>query len=122
METTGPLDISRHDGVAIARFTSVSITDVEEIARASAQLRTYIETHRPDALVFDFTGVKFFSSQVLGVLLEARTRLQPSQGRIVVVGLSAQLSRVFRITNLDTIFELYPDLPAALAHSPTPPN
>jgi anti-anti-sigma regulatory factor len=36
--------------------------------------------------------------------------------RIVVAALSSQLTRVFRITNLDRIFEFYPDTPTALKH------
>jgi anti-anti-sigma factor len=120
METKEALDISGQGGLAIARFKSVSITDVEEIARASAQLRTYQETYRPDGLIFDFTGVKFFSSQVLGLLLEARARLRPSGGRIAVAGLSPQLARVFQITNLDKLFEFYPAPASALGQLTAP--
>ena len=114
MDTKKTLDISREGNVAIARFTSSCICDTEEIANASACLRRYIETHRPSGLVFDFTGVRFFSSQVLGLLLEGRARLQPNGGRVAVCALNPQLERVFRITNLDKIFVLYPDRATAI--------
>jgi anti-sigma B factor antagonist len=121
METKEPLDIGGQGNIVIVRFRSVSISDAEEIARASAQLKGHLETHQPAGLIFDFTGVKFFSSQILGLLLEARTRLHPSGGRVVVVALTQQLRRVFRITNLDKIFDFYPDAPAALAQLSAPP-
>ncbi len=60
-------------------------------------------------MVFDFTDVKFFSSQVLGLLLEARARLEPYHGEVAITSLSPQLLRVFKITNLDRIFNFYPD-------------
>ena len=115
MDAKEALDISSEGNVAIARFKSSCVCEVEEIAGASTCLRRYIEAHRPSGLVFDFTGVKFFSSQVLGLLLEARGRLQSHDGRVVVCALTPQLERVFRVTNLDQIFTLYPDLVAAVA-------
>ena len=65
-------------------------------------------------MVFDFAGVKFFSSQVLGLLLEARARLSDRDGDVAVTSLSPQLERVFQITNLDSLFHLYADRDAAL--------
>jgi anti-anti-sigma factor len=115
MDAKKALDISSEGNMAIARFKSSCICDVAEITNASACLREYIEAHRPSGLVLDFTGVKFFSSQVLGLLLEARTRLQPHEGRVAVCALTPQLERVFRVTNLDQIFPLRPDVGAAMA-------
>jgi anti-sigma B factor antagonist len=114
MGTKKALDITREGDVAVARFTSCCVCDVEEIANVSACLREYIETDRPGGLIFDFTGVRFFSSQVLGLLLEARARLRPQENRVAVCSLSPQLERVFRITNLDQIFTLHRDLAAAI--------
>jgi anti-anti-sigma factor len=120
METKQALEIRREGDVAVARFKDRCICDVEEIANASACLRQYIETHRPGGLIFDFAGVKFFSSQVLGLLLGARACLQPYQGRVAVSALSPQLQRVFRITNLDKLFPLHPDLAAAVEELSAP--
>jgi anti-sigma B factor antagonist len=114
METKNALDISSEGSLAIVQFRSACICDAEEIASISACLREYIETHRPSGLVFDFTGVKFFSSQVLGLLLESRAHVQPQEGRVAVSALTPQLERVFRITNLDRIFTLHPTLAAAV--------
>lgn len=112
------LAITGEGNVAVASFTSSCVCDVEEITGAAAQVRHYIETHQPRKMVFDFTGVKFFSSQVLGLLLEARAGLQPRSGEVAITSLSPQLERVFRITNLDQIFSFYPDKTAAVGQSP----
>ncbi|MBN1509461.1 MAG: STAS domain-containing protein [Sedimentisphaerales bacterium] len=119
MEMKKLLEISHEANVVVVRFTTSCICDTEEIANASACLRQDIEADQPDGLVFDFTGVKFFSSQVLGLLLEGRARLQPRPERVAVCGLNAQLERVFRITNLDQIFTLYPDCTAAITAATT---
>ncbi len=118
MDTNAGLNIATEGNAAIASFKGPCISDVAEITSASAQLKQYIETHRPQGVVFDFEGVKFFSSQVLGLLLEARARLEAYSGHMAITSLSPQLERVFRITNLDKIFSFYPDRAAALRQLP----
>ena len=108
------MDIIAAGKAAIAVFKSTCVGDVQELTRASSQVKAYIARHQPEKVVFDFSGVKFFSSQVLGLLLEARARLRAHGGRVVVCALGGRLHRVFKITNLDSIFSFYPDRPAAL--------
>jgi len=114
MDIKTGLDIATEGNAAIASFKSTCISDVAEITNASAQIKQYIEANRPKKVVFDFNGVKFFSSQVLGLLLEARARLESHSGQVAITSLSPQLERVFKITNLDKIFNFYPDRAAAL--------
>jgi len=122
METKAGLDIAREGNVAVASFKSACISDVEEITNASAQLRRYLRSDPPSRMVFDFNGVKFFSSQVLGLLLEARAHLKPHNGEVAITSLSPQLLRVFKITNLDKIFHLYPDRATAVQPAPGQTN
>ncbi len=91
MDTKASLDIATEGNAAIASFKSTCVSDVAEITSASEQLKQYIEANRPKGIVFDFEGVKFFSSQVLGLLLEARARLEAYSGRIAITSLSPQL-------------------------------
>lgn len=112
------IEISSEGRVAIVSFTSSCLSDVEEITDASARIRQYVQANPPHEIIFDFSGVKFFSSQVLGLLLEARGYVRPQGGHVVVCALDSQLQRVFRITNLDRIFTFYPDRQVALAASP----
>jgi len=118
MDTKSSLDIATEGNAAVASFKGPCLSDVAEITSASAQVKQYIETHRPGKMVFDFDGVKFFSSQVLGLLLEARARLESHRGEVVITSLSPQLERVFKITNLDKLFHFCPDRVAALRPAP----
>ena len=65
-------------------------------------------------IVFDFECVKFFSSQVLGLLLDIRSKLMTLGGELVISAIDPQLFRVFKITNLDKIFKFYPDKDSAV--------
>ncbi len=122
MDTKAGLDIATEGNTAVASFKGPCLSDVAEITSASAQVKQYIDTNQPKKMVFDFDGVKFFSSQVLGLLLEARARLESHCGQMAITSLSPQLERVFKITNLDKLFCFYPDRTAALQQSPNGDN
>jgi anti-anti-sigma factor len=108
------VEITNQDGVAIVTFKATSISDAETIAIAAGQIKDFIDKNRPGKLIFDFAGVKFFSSQVLGLLLDVRSKLQIHGGRMAISAINPQLNRVFKITNLDKIFTFFPDRHSAL--------
>jgi anti-anti-sigma factor len=108
------VEITGEGSVAVVAFKSTSISNVEGIASAAKQIKEFIEKNHPEKIVFDFGGVKFFSSQVLGLLLENRARLETYNGEVVISGINPQLYRVFKITNLDRIFRFFPDKESAV--------
>ena len=108
------LEITINADTVVVAFKSASLSDVDGIANASDQIKEFIDKNQPKKLVFDFEGVKFFSSQVLGLLLDIRTRMGKYNGEIVISAIYPQLHRVFKITNLDKVFEFFPDKESAL--------
>ena len=114
MEQKVAMEITSQDNVAIVRFKAASISDMEVVAAASSQIKDFIDQNHPDELIFDFEGVRFFSSQVLGLLLDIRAKLQPHNGKVAISAINPQLHRVFRITNLDKTFDFFPDKESAV--------
>lgn len=108
------LEITEQANTVIVAFQFASISDVDRIADISNKIKEFIDANQPHRLLFDFEGVKFFSSQVLGLLLDIRARLQKHDGKVVISGINPQLYRVFRITNLDKVFEFFPDRESAV--------
>jgi anti-sigma B factor antagonist len=51
---------------------------------------------------------------MLGLLVDIWRRLKDCGGVVVISGINPNLTRVFRITNLDKVFEFYPDIESAL--------
>jgi len=112
-ETVG-VEITSEGSAAVVTFKSASISDVEGIAVASKQIKGFIDENQPSSLIFDFGGVKFFSSQVLGLLLDIRAKLETYNGEVVISAINPRLHRVFKITNLDKIFRFFPDRESAI--------
>ena len=108
------MDITIEANAAVVAFKSASITDVDGIAIASEKIKGFIDENQPGRLIFDFEKVKFFSSQVLGLLLDIRHKLQPYNGKVIVSSINPQLHRVFKITNLDKVFKFFPDRESAI--------
>jgi anti-sigma B factor antagonist len=108
------VEIALQEGVAVAVFKAASLSSPEEIAAISKQVGKFIEDNHPCYLVFDFGEVKFFSSQVLGILLDIRGRIKSYSGEVVISSINPQLYRVFKITNLDKIFRFFPDKQSAI--------
>jgi anti-sigma B factor antagonist len=103
------VEITSDRNAAVVAFRTASISNMEEIASASKQIKEFIEDRRPKEVVVDFEGVKFFSSAVLGLLLDIRAKLKTYDGEVVISAINPQLYRVFKITHLDRIFKFFPD-------------
>lgn len=99
---------------AVVTFKAASLSEPETITTASRQINEFVIENRPNRVIFDFGAVKFFSSQVLGLLLDIRAKLKESEGEVVISGINPQLYRVFKITNLDKLFRFFPDKEAAV--------
>lgn len=108
------LEITEEANTAIIAFMSASMSDVDGIAVASNKIKEFIDKNRPSRLLFDFERVKFFSSQVLGLLLDIRAKMEKYNGKVVISSINPQLHRVFKITNLDKVFKFFPDRESAI--------
>ena len=103
------VEITSEGNAAVVAFKTASISNVEEIASVSKQIKEFIEDKHPKEVVVDFEGVKFFSSALLGLLLDIRAKLKTYDGEVVISAINPQLYRVFKITHLDRIFKFFPD-------------
>jgi len=108
------MEIIEIKDVVVVAFKDASISNAETVRSAGAKINEFIEENHPEKIVFDFEPVKFFSSQVLGVLLDVRAKLKTCKGRAVISAIDPQLHKVFKITHLDKIFTFFPDRNSAV--------
>jgi len=108
------MEITMEASAAIVAFKSASMSDVDAIAVASTRIKDFVAKDQPPTLIFDFEAVKFFSSLVLGLLLDVRAKLAAYNGEVLISAINPQLHRVFRITNLDKVFRFFPDKEEAI--------
>jgi anti-sigma B factor antagonist len=69
-------------------------------------------------VVVNLAQVKYMDSTGLGVLVSAMKRIREKNGTIVLSGLNSHLSKIFEITGLRKVFEVYPTEDDALNAGP----
>lgn len=114
MDKDKTAEIASYRDVTVVSFSATSLSASDGVEEISKEIIRLIDGDGPEKMVIDFARVKFFSSQVLGLLLNIRRKLETYGGQVVISGINPQLHRVFRITNLDKIFTFYPDVESAV--------
>lgn len=70
-----------------------------------------------DRVILDLSEVKFIDSSGLGAIVAAMKQLGSSR-KLDLAGLSPMVDKVFRLTRMDTVFDLYSSLhDATTAHN-----
>lgn len=110
-----PLEITAHDDVLVVSFRQTSIQGIAHVENVADTLRRMVCEQQPQKLVIDFSQVRFFSSQVLGLLVDIWRRVREFDGNLTISGIDPQLTRVFRITHLDKLFTFHESTASAVA-------
>ena len=100
--------------VTVVNFIESTMLDMQLIQRVSGELYALVETRDRRKLILDFTGVKFLSSQMLGVLITLQKKIRALEGKLVLCALKPEVHKVFKITGLEKLFDFYPDEKEAL--------
>ena len=101
---------------AILCFEGAEILFEESAVRAvSEQLNRLVEEGHIRLLV-NFGGVRYLSSDVLGILAAVHKKIDPARGRIQLCGLDPLLRDMLRITHLDRVLDVCADEAEALGH------
>jgi anti-sigma B factor antagonist len=66
-------------------------------------------------LVVDLEAVTFLDSTILGLLVGARRRMRERGGEVQLVYPVGTARRIFELTGLDAVLDLYEELPVALS-------
>jgi anti-sigma B factor antagonist len=69
-------------------------------------------------IVIDLARVEFLDSTGLGVLVGAHRRLRIGEGSLGLVCPHERLLKIFRITGLDSVFEIHSSVDDAVAATP----
>ena len=104
-------DIRRDDGrIVVSLAGELDLYNAHEVRDALLQCCA----ESPERLVVDLSGVKFIDSTALGVLIEARTRME-NRRAFLLAAPGLETKRALEISGLDRHFSVHDSLDAALA-------
>ena len=95
--------------VAVMRVLPASITP--EAGEALLSDRSLAKGKR---VILDLSSLLFLGSAGLSVMLACLERAREGGGRLVIAGLGAECEAVLRVSGLNRILDLFPDVPSAL--------
>jgi anti-sigma B factor antagonist len=102
------------DDVRVVTFQQGHILDAMTIDRMATGLKELIDRSPGGRLVFDFSKVTYLSSSALGMLIGLQRRAVQNNAGLKLAGISEEIMEVFRITKLDTVFDIYKDGASAI--------
>lgn len=106
-------DVQLVDGAAVA---TVNVTELSHDTGATQLTDLLIEMEETGAIdfVLDLHSVQFMDSACLGCLVEALNRITVRGGRIALANGNHSVQYLFRLTRLDRVFSVCPDVLTAL--------
>ncbi|MCR4415255.1 MAG: STAS domain-containing protein [Thermoguttaceae bacterium] len=115
MATYRRLVINEIGDVTVVHFRDQKIIEDLRIQELGQELYQLVETENRKKLVLNFHSVDFLSSAALGVLIKLDKKVKAKQGRLKLCNIRPEIFEVFKITNLNRVFDIKPDEADALA-------
>lgn len=100
--------------VMVVSFLESKIVTEENIQDLGIELYALVENEGHRLMALDFENVQYLSSAALGRLINLKKKVTQAGGKLRLFGVNPDLMEVFRITHLDTVFEIRPDRTKAL--------
>lgn len=114
-EPASRLNVKDWDGVSLVEFSDRKILDEMCIAEIEEELFTLVDAHPSGKLLLSFTNVGHFSSAALGMLLKLKRKIDEQRGNLKLSDINPQIYDVFKITQLNKKFDIYPSADKAKA-------
>ena len=91
--------------------------DLHISPNVTASLSMMIEK-KPKQLIVDLSRVTYIDSSGLAALIEGMQNVEQYGGKFALAGLPETVRTIFEIARLDQVFQIFPDVDAALAATP----
>jgi len=99
----------------VVRFKESDILDQINIQEIGEELYAVVQSTPNVKLVVDFQGVEYLSSTALGKLITLKKKVEAAKGVLCLAAIKPEIMEVFKITRLDTIFDIKENVTEALA-------
>lgn len=95
------------DPITLGTVYASSMLDALNVTEFGNQVVNYVNAHPGIHLMLNFENVHYLSSAALTELLRINESAVATNGGVRLCGLSDEIKKVFRITNLDKLFVIH---------------
>lgn len=107
------MSVRERDGWTAVRLNEASLMEPAVIEALNAHVEQLLAQGK-NRLVLDFKHVEYISSSMVGVLVGTRQSVTRTGGQLILCGLRPRLHELLRITRLERMFIVEPDLSHAM--------
>lgn len=97
------LNVTRKGDIAVVTFLGTTVLDLSTSEDVRKNLLKLANSPPPPKIIVDFSAVRFLASRMLGVLVELSRRAETGKGKVVIIGLHGDVSKIFKITKLSRL-------------------
>jgi len=106
------IQVSEKKGIVILQLSG-KIMGGPEAGEINNQINNLIDQGKIK-IVIDMKDVEWVNSSGLGILIGAITTLKNNNGLLSLINISDRVDNLLRITKLQALFNIYPDLNSAI--------
>jgi anti-sigma B factor antagonist len=108
------ISVEYQGDIVVVTLTTAKILEDVEIQSLEETFLPLIEQNPSIRLIIDFSQVQFLTSAALGLLIRISKKTIETNGRLKLCGIQPKIMEIFKITRLDNVFDIQPDLSAAV--------
>lgn len=110
---TEDLDIEQDGQIVTAKLheAEVAFGRMQELVDACMDKMRYDKAQH---FVFDMTEVEFLASACIGALVQLLQDIEQHRGQIALAGCQENVSFLFKVTRLDSVFPMFDDVEEAV--------
>ncbi len=106
---TPQLDFEDHETITVGTIRESNMLDAMNVTDFGNEIVDYVK-NKPDMhLLLNFKSVDYMSSAALTELLRVNDAVRKNGGQVRLCGLSAEIRKIFEITNLEKLFFIHDD-------------
>ena len=94
------------DDVTVVSFNDHKVMDPARIQVLGEELLSLVNPENPPRILINLNNVRFLSSAAINKLIVIDKRLKSVGGSLKICAVSSEVSEVFAITHLDSVFEI----------------
>jgi anti-sigma B factor antagonist len=113
-DTKDTFTIKNEGPIMVVSFHGSGFLDEEKIDLIGKDLIAALSAAPKPLVVLDMSNVRFCSSSILGKFVALYKTVVGLGGKIKFAALEKSISELFRVTKLDRLFEVHPDVRSAV--------
>ena len=94
------------DPVHVVRIETATLVDGPDLDDLRQRVEDLLTTHQRADLLIDLEGVRMLSSAAIGLLGRIHRQAWGAKGRLKLCGIGPAVMQVFKVTRLDSVFDI----------------